>query len=561
MTSQASPQHFDAIVIGSGFGGSVSAYRLAEAGKTVCILERGRAYPPGSFPRSPYKMRDNFWDPDAGLYGLFDVWSFRHIASLVSAGLGGGSLIYANVLLRKDERWFVHDRRAGYGHEDWPVTRAELDPHYDNVENIIRPQRYPFEEPPYDQTPKTIALQEAALANGLDWFLPPLAVTFANKGRRPIPGQRIDEETRNLHDRDRYTCQLVGECDVGCNYGSKNSLDFNYLTLASKKYGAEICTGADVKALAPRNDRGYEVTYEQRPPDPTESPRRVTVTCDKLVVSAGTFGTTYLLLKHKKALGLSDALGKGFSGNGDTLGLIFHARNASDEARVLDANYGPVIASTIRVDDQLDGGPQGRGFYIQDAGYPAFASWLAEYASPLARLRALGRTGRFAARRYLSRYSSDPASRLGAAVRELIGDCEFTKATMPLLGMGRDMPGGEMSLVEGQLELNWNEKASDAYFSRVTETMSKIASTLRGRYRNDPVWALHKYLITVHPLGGARMGRAETDGVVDSFGEVFGHPDLHIADGSIMPGPVGPNPSLTIAALADRGAEHLIENW
>src|SRR6185437_6603551 len=120
--------HFDIVIVGSGFGGSVAAYRMAEAGRRVCVLERGRPYPPGSFARAPADMRRNFWNPTEGQYGLFDVWSFRGLNGLVSAGLGGGSLIYANVLLRKDERWFVTDLDDGTA-LPWPVTRADLDPH------------------------------------------------------------------------------------------------------------------------------------------------------------------------------------------------------------------------------------------------------------------------------------------------------------------------------------------------------------------------------------------------------------------------------------------------
>ena len=118
-------EHFDAVVGGSGFGGSVMACRLAEAGLRVCVLERGKAYPPGSFPRAPHEMKANFWDPSAGLYGLFNLWSFPGAGALVSSALGGGSHIYANVLIRKDERWFEDMGRP------WPVTRADLDPHYD----------------------------------------------------------------------------------------------------------------------------------------------------------------------------------------------------------------------------------------------------------------------------------------------------------------------------------------------------------------------------------------------------------------------------------------------
>jgi len=101
----AGEPHFDAVVVGSGFGGAVMAYRLSEAGLRVCVLERGRAYPPGSFPRTPRGMRDNRWVPDEGRFRLFDYWTFREFDALVASGLGGGSLIYANVLMRKDERW------------------------------------------------------------------------------------------------------------------------------------------------------------------------------------------------------------------------------------------------------------------------------------------------------------------------------------------------------------------------------------------------------------------------------------------------------------------------
>ena len=109
--------HFDAVVVGSGFGGSVMAYRLAEAGLRVCLLERGKHYPPNSFARTPRAMRENFWDPSNGLYGMFNVWSFKGSGALVSSGLGGGSLVYANILIRKDEKWFVDEQPGGRCYE------------------------------------------------------------------------------------------------------------------------------------------------------------------------------------------------------------------------------------------------------------------------------------------------------------------------------------------------------------------------------------------------------------------------------------------------------------
>lgn len=155
MSESQAAEAVDALVVGSGFGASVGAYRLAEAGKSVVVMERGRAYGPGDFARSPSEMTRNFWDPSERLYGLFDAWTFRGLEGIVSSGLGGGSLIYANVLLRKDENWFVHDAPLpGGGYESWPFSRADLDQHYDAVEKMMQVSAYP-----YDDTPKTQAFR------------------------------------------------------------------------------------------------------------------------------------------------------------------------------------------------------------------------------------------------------------------------------------------------------------------------------------------------------------------------------------------------------------------
>ena len=161
----------------------------------VCVLERGRPFPPNSFPRSPYWTQRNFWDPSAGLYGMFNLWSFQGIEALVSSGLGGGSLIYANVLIRKDERWFVKEDLANGGFEYWPITRDDLEPHYDRVEKMLDAQTFPLAHEPYAAVPKTRAFKEAAGKLGLDWFLPNLAVTFANPGEVPCRASRSKKST------------------------------------------------------------------------------------------------------------------------------------------------------------------------------------------------------------------------------------------------------------------------------------------------------------------------------------------------------------------------------
>src|SRR5918994_129794 len=334
--------HFDAVIIGSGFGGSVMAYRLAEAGLRVCLLERGKAYPPGEFPRSPNRMKRNFWDPSEGLHGMFNLWSFSGLGAVVSSGLGGGSLIYANVLIRKDEKWFVKEDLSDGGYEYWPVTRADLDPHYDRVERMLGAQRYPFDRKPYSQTHKTAALRDAAKDLGLDWRLPHLAVTFGNDGEDPVPGEPIKEEHPNLHGRTRYTCRLVGECDIGCNYGSKNTLDYNYLS-AAKRLGADIRTRCEGRSFAPRESGGYVVRFVEH--DPADEGRKLDtrdgsvrpereLTCDRLVLSAGTLGSTYLLLRNRGAFpGLSGQLGTRFCGNGDLLTAALKSSKIVDGKR------------------------------------------------------------------------------------------------------------------------------------------------------------------------------------------------------------------------------------
>jgi cholesterol oxidase len=542
-----SREHFEAVVVGSGFGGSVTAFRLADAGKRVCLLERGKPYPPGSFPRSPLGFSKNFWDPSEGLYGMFNVWRFSGIDALVSSGLGGGSLIYANVMIRKDEPWFVHEDG-----ESWPVSRADLDPHYNRSEKMLGVQTYPFGSEPYASTRKTRAFEEAAKRLGYDWFLPHLAVTFANEGEAPVPGEPIREEHTNLHGRTRYTCQLVGECDVGCNYGSKNSLDYTYLSAAARE-GAELRSCCEVKAFRPRDGGGFEIDYVVHEPESEGSePAPATITADTLVISAGTLGSTFLLLKNRDAFGgLSPALGTHFCGNGDLLTFALRCKEQ------INPDFGPVITSAIRMGDAHDGdGSTGRGFYIEDAGYPSFASWMLQAADEP---RALWLWRKVALRLFLKWIRRKPQPDISGVISSFFGDARTSAGLLPLLGMGRDVPDGRMQLRDGLLDVDWSKDgASKAYFEKLRDTMRALADELGGTFQDNPLWWLSK-VITVHALGGCPIGRDGNEGVVDPWGRVYGVPGLYVADGSVMPGPVGPNPSLTIAALADRFADGIIE--
>jgi len=568
------------------------AYRLAEAGLRVCLLERGKAYPPNSFARKPYDLGRNFWDPSSGLYGLFDIWSFKRSGALVSSGLGGGSLIYANIHLRKDPKWFKEDRPDG-GYDLWPITYEQLEPHYERVEKMMNVQKYPLNHSPYNETPKTLAMQEAGRNMRLgdqsthSWLPLNLAVSFRAKkvgnpdeddpANPPITGAQIHEALPNYHsvtmkrELPRSTCRLCGECDIGCNYGSKNTLDYTYITAAihQRPHPATVETLCEVKDIAPLDGKGYTVEYVRHNPgtiDPLTGkcppPPRTSVSCKRLIISAGTFGSPYLLMRNLTSFPQLNRqmLGSRFSVNGDLLSFIVNSKerkNGKMAPRRLDPSFGPVITGAIRVGDTLDGnGPQGRGFYIEDAGTPYLFSWIAELRGlPGTIMRGL----KFFKLRARYRTGLNNDANLSAEISDLLGPAATSMSSFPVIAMGRDFANGRMSLKGDLLECDWSQKKSQEYFDRVRRVGKAIAQSLNAEYSDTPSYKYLHQVLTAHPLGGCPMGFNAEDGLVNSYGEVFGYPGLYVVDGSMMPGAVGPNPSLTIAAISDRAADHIID--
>ncbi len=557
------PDRADVVVIGSGFGGSVVAERLAAEGLDVCVLERGKAYPPGSFPRTPSGLGANFWDPSSGLHGMFDAWSFSGLDSIVSSGLGGGSLIYANVLLRKDASWFrqPHPYRPGV-EEVWPIGYDDLEPHYERVEQFLDVQTMPFDGPSAFQLPKTVAMRDASAGTRGSFSLAPLAVRFRDAAGEPAVGAELPlDGYPNIHRPDspssgRRTCRLLGECDVGCNEGAKSSLDHTYLSAASH-HGAHLHVLTEVTGMA-RTPDGFEITVAVHEPDagprPTAERPPHTIHAKRVVLAAGTLGSTYLLLTNRDALGVtSPALGTRFCGNGDLLGFILGA------ARALEGTRGPVISSYLRFADQVDTGDDlDHGMYVEDAGYPAIAAWLAELSQSPAMV---GRLGRLVAMRLRERFTGGAHTHLSADISRLIGRGSFSDDSLPLLGMGRDVPDGTLFLKDPDdrptLDSTWTTRTSQRYFATMVRRMEQLADALDGRFEVNPTFWFRR-VITVHPLGGVPMSTSEHEGVVDSYGRVRGVDGLRVCDGSVMPGPVGANPSLTIAAFADRVADDLL---
>lgn len=548
---------FDCIVIGSGFGGAAMACRLAEAGRRVLVLERGDRYPPGSFPRTPLASSTNVWDPSRRFYGMYDIWSFRRFEAIVCAGLGGGSLIYANVLLRKPEAWFPREA-DGEGSEFWPLGYADLEECYGKAEQMLGVTGYPNS----DTTAKTRLFRDTAAAAGLEWRPAPLGVSFSPPGQ-PL-GLPVDKPGDNLHGVTRTTCRLCGECDVGCNSGSKNTTDLTYLSSAWR-HQARIETLHEVRQIRPLSDGrvGYEVLARRHHPPKQRwdrsgeaaPPDHVRFAARTVVVSAGTLGSTYLLLRNRPRLPeLSRRVGSKFSGNGDYLGFI-----GAPGRGVFDSSRAPVITGYLAQPGQ---GPESlalstrptRGYIIQDGGYPVLAEWLSETlgVKPIGRLaQALWTIAR-------ARLTNSPRTEISGRLSELIGDSRRSRDMVPMLGMGRDLPGGQMRLRDGYLDIGWQQAFSQPVFGPLKDAMVAVAEAMGGRYHDGPSSLLSR-MITVHPLGGAPMGVDADHGVVDSHGEVYGYPGLFVADGSVLPGPAGVNPALTIAALAERFSTRVLE--
>ncbi len=544
---------FDYVVIGSGFGGSVMSCRLVEKGYNVCLLERGRQWKMHEFPRRPHEIQENmFWDPEDGKYGLME---FRDnpssdVMTLTASGLGGGSLIYANVLYRMPEEFF-----AG-----WPggFTRSKLDPYYDKVISMMEARPYPFKtDPYYQQTPKTVALEKAAeqmqqnpaALTPAEFQLPPLAVRFEGE----FPGH----QTLNSHGAIQSKCNKCGECDLGCNIHAKNTLDLNYIYRARNlKTGTgqlDVRTEAEVSKIEHLGDH-YKITFHV----PQFPSQEIVLTTKKVVLSAGSVGSTSLLLKMKQQGHLPNLnrwLGQKWCGNGDLLGMVLNTKDNHDPSN------GPVITGAIKysLKNYPDGFPH--GMYLEDAGFPIGMAWYLSGKVPqLTGIKGVLCLAGSTFKKFICkilRIKIKEEINVGDQFAAALDRGTFTRKAMVLLGMGRDRSDGVVSLQEdGQTVISWDIQRSDLHFERMREEMKKVADNLEGTFMDNPLTHLNK-IIAVHPLGGCPMGDTSNSGFVSTQGEVYGYDGLYVVDGSILPTSTGTNPSLTIAAVAEVIAEHI----
>jgi cholesterol oxidase len=532
-------EHYDVVVVGSGYGGGVGASRLARAGRTVCLLERGLERHPGEYPASfPAAAADvqidtpeaHCWSPTA----LFDMRINPDINVIVGCGLGGTSLINAGVSLAPDPRVFDDAR--------WPAAlrgdrNGLLADAFAHATQMLAPTPYPADRP---VPAKMAAHQKTAAELGQPFSPVPVNVSF--------------DAHVNAAGVEQRACTLCGDCVTGCNVGAKNTTLMNYLPDAHH-HGAEIFVGASVRYLARRGE-GWTVHFSTTAAGRARfGETMMAVSADIVVLAAGALGSTEILLRSRqRGLATSDALGTHFTGNGDLLGFAYGTAErlgAVGRGDAVDPRdpVGPCITSVI---DIRGTGGLDEGLVIEEGTIPGAVAPL--LALPMAM------------NAQISACDGLPlAVRAQRALAEIVRSADVTDAgalayMQTFLVMGHDGGNGRLRLEDDRLRIEWPDLAREPAFARAQARLADAARTLGAVSVGNPFEALlGNGLVTVHPLGGCAMAERAEEGVVDHAGRVFDGPagttvydTLYVMDGSVMPRSLGINPLLTITAVAER---------
>ncbi len=557
---------YEMVVIGTGFGGAVVACRTARKwGDGVLVLERGKRYPMGSFPRSPRAMAENFWNvpfedrarPDeisaAGQQtGLFDIRNGNHINAVLCAGLGGGSLIYANVFLEPPEQVFQKGWPQGYGLQ-------KLAPYYAVAMEVLGSRPIPLNDDPRRRIRRAEVFNEVAAGEGRPTRWVDINVFFGNDFKDPLP---IGQQDKNRYGAIQTSCVYCGECDVGCNTHSKNTLDLNYLFVAEHRYGADVRTEHLVTKIVPINaegkddptelgDKGYRVYFMNLNGNVDTS-----VVTNRVCVSAGSLGSTELLMRCRDVHGtlphVSQMLGERFSGNGDFLSF------AVDGDKEVDPTYGPVITRLTDYNLFKDFN-RDHAFILEDAAFPSFASWMVMGGMP--RLWSLGNVLGALKDMIARLWGGGGLGRLGFFMRSLMKN-DAANRTAVLLCMGLDKGTGTMKLdEEGYLVLDWPFRQNMNLYNAILAMGERFKRAIGGvLFIALPNWWWpFRHNVTVHALGGCILADSAQQGVTSaapqSLGQVFGYTGLYVADGAIVPSALGANPTATITALSEMIAE------
>lgn len=520
---------FDAVVVGSGFGGSVTACRLAEAGLSVLLLERGRRWDRATYPRRPGDPW--IWNQDRPhrKNGWLDFRFHRGASVAQGAGVGGGSLIYANVQL---------DATPTVFRQGWPaaVTWDGLKPYYERVGRMLRPTPVPAGQ----HTDRFGLLKASAERCGYgDRVMSlPVAVTFDPNWRPDQPDATAPARSVpwvNEHGRTQGTCVHCGNCYIGCTVDARNTLDLNYIARAESR-GAEVRPLHVVRAVTPQAG-GYRVDFDRiaggRLVPGSVSGRRV-------ILAAGSLGSTEILLRcrdqYRTLPGIGDQLGRRWSPNGDLMTI-------SVQPDAVRPTRGPTITGAI---DFREDGLDGHRMLVQDGGFPEIFRGFVEDGMAFDPKNLGFYVGVYGLALFLRRFGG-------------------FEQLMPWFAQSVDAGDGRLYLGrrwlapwKRRLKVHWRADASRGPVDRIYAVQQQLAAAFGGRPIPPFAWTMFRALITPHPLGGCRMAESPAEGVVNDAGEVFGYPGLYVADGAIVPVPLGQNPSKTIAALAERIADGMI---
>jgi cholesterol oxidase len=527
---QSAAQHdYDVLVIGSGFGGSVAALRLTEKGYRVGVLEAGRRFADPDYPRTSWDVRKFLWAPKLGCTGIQRIHLLRDVIILAGAGVGGGSLVYANTLYRPGSDAFYRDRQWAHI-TDW---RAELGPYYDQAERMLGVVRNPTMTPS-DEVMKTVAEQ---MGVGATFGMARVGVFFGRDGRKE-PGIEVSDPFFGGAGPRRRGCLEVGECMTGCRHNAKNTLVKNYLYLAEKA-GATVHPLTTAVAVRPLPRGGYAVRV-----------RRTGVwragwtahsfTAGQVVFAAGTWGTQQLLHRMKAAgllPGISERLGVLSRTNSEALaGALTKLRSRGSH----DFTRGVAITSSIHPDEHTHIEPvrYGKGSnamgllstLMTDGGgrLPRWVTWLAQVARHPGRLGSL----------YIGINHWSERAVIGLTMQALDNSLTIRP---------RRTVTGRIKLTSEQ----GHGVPSPAWIPAANEAMRRAARRIDG-FPLSSIGEIVNIPMTAHFLGGCVIGDTRHSGVVDPYHRVYGHPGLHVVDGSAVSANPGVNPALTITAQAER---------
>ena len=516
---------YDVLIIGSGFGGSVSALRLTEKGYRVGVIEAGARFEDADFAKTSFDLKKFLYRPEIGCYGIQRIDAVRDSLILAGAGVGGGSLVYANTLYEPLEAFYRDPQWAGI--TDW---KSELAPYYDQAKRMLGVVENPL------RTPADDVMEKVAIEMGVgDTFHPtPVGVFFG--GPENAKGDTVADPYFGGAGPERRTCVACGDCMTGCNYNAKNTLVKNYLFLAEQN-GAKVMPLSTVTRVSEREGGGYDVRIRFTKAKRATPGSVRTLTARQVIFAAAAIGTQKLLHKMK-AEGhlpdLSDRLGHLSRTNSESiLGAI-----APDTS--IDYSYGVAITSSFHPDEDTHVEPcrYGKGSnamalmqtVLTDGDVPGrrWQSWLKELWVQRKNVRSLYDVKHWSERTVVALVMQTLDNSITVYPKKVPGTKKWRLTSKQ--GHGQPNP-------------TWIPIANT-----VVRKMAAIMGGTAGGSIGEPF----NMPMTAHFIGGCTIGESSRTGVVDPFQRVYGYPGLHIADGSAITANLGVNPSLTITAQAER---------